>query len=75
MHMPYSALFSNLKELGSSVRQRVQSIAIDGTSATALLVDRRDGRMLADPKLYNEGQPDAAVAAVHVSTCCQKSDG
>ena len=65
--MLYSALFSNFEELGSSVRQRVVSIAIDGTSATALLVDRREGTMLAAPKLYNEGQPDAAVAAVHVS--------
>jgi hypothetical protein len=54
--------------LGEGVRQRVQSVAIDGTSSTALLVDRRDGRVLAAPKLYNEGQPDAAVAAVHVST-------
>jgi hypothetical protein len=50
------------------VRQRVQSIAFDGTSATAMLIDRRDGSVLAAPKLYNEGQPDAAVAAVHVST-------
>jgi hypothetical protein len=52
--------------LGGDVRQRVQSVAFDGTSSTALLLDRRDGSVLAAPKLYNEGQPDAAVAAVHV---------
>jgi hypothetical protein len=68
VHMLHSALFSNLEKLGSSVRRRLQSIAIDGTSATALLVDRRDGAVMVAPKLYNEGQPDAAVAEVHVST-------
>lgn len=62
-----SALFSNLEALGGDVRKRLKSVAIDGTSSTAMLTDRRDGSVLASPKLYNEGQPDAAVAAVHVS--------
>lgn len=61
-----SAVFANLSELGGGVRRRLRSVSIDGTSSTALLVDRRSGAVLAQPKLYNEGQPDAAVAAVQV---------
>lgn len=63
----HRALFANLEALGSGVRQRLQSVSIDGTSATTLLVDRINGRLLAAPKLYNEGQSEAAVAAVNVS--------
>ncbi len=64
----HSALFANLEALGRGVLRSVRSIAIDGTSSTALLVDRQgSGALLAAPKLYNEGQPQAAVDAVSVS--------
>lgn len=43
-------------------RQRVASLAIDGTSATTLLIDAATGRCLAPPKMYNEAQSAAAVA-------------
>jgi hypothetical protein len=42
------------------------AVAFDGTSATALLLDRVSGRHLAAPKLYNEAQQPAAVAAAQV---------
>ncbi len=64
--MDNSALWDNLEALGADVTGAVRAVAVDGTSSTALLVDRRDGTQLAPPKLYNERQPDAAVAAVDV---------
>ena len=61
-----SALFSNLEALGKGALCHVRSVAVDGTSATALLLDRRSGKLVASPKLYNEPQPDDAVTAVKV---------
>lgn len=46
----------------SAQRQRVASLAIDGTSATTMLIDAASGRCLAPPKMYNEAQSAAAVA-------------
>jgi hypothetical protein len=40
-------LFQLVQELPSDVRQQVVSLAIDGTSATSLLVDRNTGATLA----------------------------
>ncbi len=50
----------------ADVRGAVAALAIDGTSATALLVDGRSGEQLAAPKLYNESQPADVVEAVKV---------
>ncbi|GBF88954.1 xylulose kinase [Raphidocelis subcapitata] len=56
-------LFDLLSSLPAPARARAASLAIDGTSATALLVDARSGEVLAPPKLYNEAQGPEAVAA------------
>ena len=40
----------------------MSAIAIDGTSATAMLVDRASGEVLAPAKLYNESQGADSVA-------------
>jgi len=43
---------------------RVAAVAIDGTSATTMLIDEADGSPLAEPKLYNEAQDTSVVGAV-----------
>ena len=55
------ALWSILASLSSSAQ--IQSIALDGTSSTALLVDAASGEVLQPPKMYNDAQPAAAAAA------------
>ncbi|MEW5307271.1 MAG: hypothetical protein WDW36_009678 [Sanguina aurantia] len=47
-----------------STRSAIASIAFDGTSATAMLVQRSTGRSLAPAKLYNESQGEQAVQRV-----------
>jgi sugar (pentulose or hexulose) kinase len=59
-------LFDLLAAIPPELRAELASIAIDGTSATALLLDRASGHVLAPAKLYNEAQPAAAVAAAKV---------
>lgn len=59
-------LFGLLSSLPEPARRSVASLAIDGTSATAMLVDAGSGRVLAPPKLYNEAQGPEAVAAAKV---------
>jgi sugar (pentulose or hexulose) kinase len=55
--------------LPAEARASAASVAIDGTSATALLVDTTKtttttaAQVLAAPRLYNEAQPARAVAA------------
>ncbi|GLC37560.1 hypothetical protein PLESTB_001760900 [Pleodorina starrii] len=56
-------LFELIGSLDPAVRSSVASVAFDGTSATAMLVDPRDGTPLAPPKLYNEAQGRDVVAA------------
>lgn len=57
-------LFELIAALPADVRSRVTSVAFDGTSATALLVDAASGKVLAPAKLYSEAQgPDAVQAA------------
>ncbi|GIL57680.1 hypothetical protein Vafri_12808 [Volvox africanus] len=56
-------LFELIGSLDQSVRSSITSVAFDGTSATALLIDPRDGAPLAPPKLYNEAQAKDIVAA------------
>ena len=38
------------------MKSGIEALAIDGTSATTMLIDDRDGSELAEPKLYNEAQ-------------------
>ena len=60
------ALWSLLDDLPVEVRERVVSVAVDGTSGTALVVNGDDGSVVYPPMLYNEKRDDAvdAVAAV-----------
>jgi hypothetical protein len=62
----HSMLFQLLAGLPQEQLGQVASIAFDGTSATALLVDRDSGALLAPAKLYNEAQGAAAVQAAKV---------
>eukprot|EP00854_Cymbomonas_tetramitiformis_P010575 gene10575-12511_t len=50
-------------ELPEEVRSTIKSIAIDGTSSTAMLVEKGTGRILAAPLMYNDPCP-ASVNAV-----------
>ncbi len=52
--------------LPAEVKEAADHLAVDGMSATALLVDGRTGAQLAAPMLYNESQPAEVVAAVKV---------
>ena len=62
-----AALHAVLGKLPESLKAHIQTVAVDGTSSTALLVDGRTGRMLAPPKMYFESQSAEAVEAVRVS--------
>lgn len=59
-------LFELIAALPSAVVSQVQSVAFDGTSSTALLLDAATGRVLTAPKLYDEAQGPEAVAAAKV---------
>ncbi|DBA69471.1 hypothetical protein WJX79_006379 [Trebouxia sp. C0005] len=77
------ALHELLEQLPLEWRQRTAAIAVAGTTTTSLLVDRRDGSVLADPILYNEPQgqhvvssaeaivPAGHSAAASVSSLCK----
>ncbi|KAF5829568.1 hypothetical protein DUNSADRAFT_15895 [Dunaliella salina] len=56
------ALNELILQVPSTLRSRCQGIALDGTSATAMLVDRSTGAQLAAPLLYNAAMGDKAVA-------------
>ena len=61
-----SALWTVLRAL--SCGKQIASLAIDGTSSTALLVDSSSGALLANPKMYNEAQsPEATAAAAQLA--------
>lgn len=60
-------LFKLIAALPATVASQVQAVAFDGTSSTALLVDASTGRVLAPPKLYDEGQGSEAMQAAKVS--------
>lgn len=64
-------LFDLIAALPEDVRSYVSAVAIDGTSATAMLVDGTNGRPLAPVKLYNEGQSSEAVQAAQASPSLQ----
>ena len=63
-----AAMLAVLAKLPQQVKAHIQTVAVDGTSSTALLVDGRTGRMLAPPKMYFESQSAEAVEAVRVSS-------
>ncbi|MEY2983744.1 MAG: hypothetical protein RLZZ568_361 [Cyanobacteriota bacterium] len=52
------ALFTLLKEIPGEYKAQLQAIAIDGTSATVLLLDSR-GKPLSKPILYNDSRGQA----------------
>lgn len=56
-------LFELLSRIPAELAARVASIGFDGTSATALLVDKDSGSVLVPAKLYNESQGQQALAA------------
>lgn len=56
------ALNDLILQVPSALRSRCQGIALDGTSATAMLVDRSTGAQLAAPLLYNAAMGEKAVA-------------
>lgn len=58
----FSALWRLLGSLPAEQRRHVASLAIDGTSATTLLIDGATGACLAPPKMYNDAQGADAVA-------------
>lgn len=58
----HSALWRLMDALPAEQRACTASIAIDGTSATTLLIDGDTGEVLAAPRMYNEAQPAEAVA-------------
>lgn len=62
-----AALFQLLADVPPAHRPSVSSISIDGTSATALIVDSETGELLGGPFLYNEGFPDALPAVESVA--------
>ena len=68
-----AALYSMMAQLPLHIKQAVQSVAVDATSSTALLIDRRTGTMLAPPKMYFEAQPEAALAALQVCSTCVRA--
>lgn len=51
-----------MEALPAEQRAQAASIAIDGTSATTLLIDGDSGTVLAPPRMYNEAQPADVVA-------------
>ncbi len=61
------ALWSLLDDLPVEVRERVVSVAVDGTSGTALVVNGDDGSVVYPPMLYNEKRDDAVDAVAGVA--------
>ncbi|RWB78658.1 MAG: carbohydrate kinase [Mesorhizobium sp.] len=59
----WAAVKATLQELFSQIdRAAVRTIAVDGTSGTLLPIDAA-GRPLAEPLMYNDKVPDAAILA------------
>ena len=56
------ALWAMLDALPGDIRKSVKSIAVDGTSGTALIVDGDSGDPVYPPMLYNEKRDDAVDA-------------
>ncbi|KAF8690749.1 hypothetical protein HU200_041133 [Digitaria exilis] len=71
------ALFQLVGDIPPAHRPSISSIAIDGTSATTLIVDSKTVELLAGPFLYNESFPDALPAVASIAppnhTVCSAS--
>ncbi|XP_062190107.1 D-ribulose kinase isoform X2 [Phragmites australis] len=61
------ALFHLLSDIPPVHRPSISSISIDGTSATTLIVDRKNGELVAGPFLYNESFPGALPAVESIA--------
>ena len=61
------ALETMLESLQPEHLENIAAIAIDGTSSTALIVDRNTGRPISKPKMYNEAQDERFVEEARVS--------
>ncbi|PIA55949.1 hypothetical protein AQUCO_00700337v1 [Aquilegia coerulea] len=73
-----TTLFSLLEDLPISLRPLIYSIAIDGTSATTIIVDSNTGDPICRPFLYNESYPDAlkvvkSIAPANHTVCSGSS--
>ncbi|KAA8546025.1 hypothetical protein F0562_020524 [Nyssa sinensis] len=73
-----TTLFSLLEDVPVSLRPFVASIAVDGTSATTIIVDSTTGEPLCRPFLYNESCPDAlpivkSIAPANHTVCSSSS--
>ncbi|MBZ9768685.1 FGGY-family carbohydrate kinase [Mesorhizobium sp. CA6] len=69
----WAAVEATLHELFSRIdRMAVRTIAVDGTSGTVLPTDDA-GRPLAEPLMYNDKVPDAAILAVIAGTAPEAS--
>lgn len=69
----WAAVEATLQELFSRIdRVAVRAIAVDGTSGTVLPTDGA-GRPLAEPLMYNEKVPDAAILAAIAGTAPEAS--
>ena len=58
------ALFQLLDSIPEGIKSRISSVAIDGTSATTLLIDSTTGELIQPPKMYSEAQDPAIVQRV-----------
>ncbi|MBZ9861191.1 FGGY-family carbohydrate kinase [Mesorhizobium sp. CA12] len=69
----WAAIGATLQELLSQIdRGAVRAIAVDGTSGTLLPIDGA-GQPLAEPLMYNDKVPDAAILAVIAGTAPEAS--
>jgi sugar (pentulose or hexulose) kinase len=59
-----AALWALLEGLPADVRAAAAAIAVDGTSASALLVDGETGAPLTAPLMYNDACPDALPGTI-----------
>ncbi|TVU39435.1 hypothetical protein EJB05_12854 [Eragrostis curvula] len=72
------ALFNLLSDIPPVHRPSISAISIDGTSATTLIVDSKNGELLAGPFLYNESFPEAlpvveSIAPANHTVCSGSS--
>lgn len=58
------AIFHLVSDIPNDIKSEIASIAIDGTSATAVLIDGTTGEMMTYPKMYNEAQDKDIVQLV-----------
>jgi hypothetical protein len=65
-----AALWTLLEGLPADVRAAAAAIAVDGTSASAMLVDDVTGAPLTAPLMYNDACPDAMPGAARVVRRC-----